>query len=71
MPSLFSLAGPTILVFQIWFVVDQYLLPFLLYATWASLAMMDLWERACRHGKVGDGVHSSCWYRWWAARGIC
>ncbi len=45
MPSLFSLAGPTT-VFQIWFVVYLYLLPFLLYATWASLAMMDLSERA-------------------------
>jgi hypothetical protein len=41
MPSLFSLAGPTT-IFQIWFVVYLYLLPFLLYATWASLAMMDL-----------------------------
>ena len=45
MPSLFSLANPKT-IFQVWFVVYLYLLPFLLYATWAALAMMDLSERA-------------------------
>ena len=44
MPSLFSVSAPANL-FQIWFVVYLYLLPFLLYATWASLALMDLSER--------------------------
>jgi len=45
MPSLFSFSAPLTL-FQVWFVVYLYLLPFLLYATWASLAMMDLSERS-------------------------
>ena len=39
MPSLFSLANP-MTAFQLWFVVYLYLVPFLLYATWASLAFM-------------------------------
>jgi hypothetical protein len=43
-PSLFSLARP-MTAFQVWFVVYIYLLPFLLYAAWASLAVMDLNER--------------------------
>jgi hypothetical protein len=44
MPSLFSVSAPATL-FQVWFVVYLYLLPFLLYASWASLAMMDLCGR--------------------------
>jgi hypothetical protein len=44
MPSMFSVSSPASL-FQVWFVVYLYLLPFLLYATWASLAIMDLCER--------------------------
>jgi hypothetical protein len=44
MPSMFSVSSPATL-FQVWFVVYLYLLPFLLYATWASLAIMDLCER--------------------------
>ena len=44
MPSMFSVSSPANL-FQVWFVVYLYLLPFLLYATWASLAIMDLSER--------------------------
>ena len=44
MPSMFSVSSPANL-FQVWFVVYLYLLPFLLYATWASLAIMDLCER--------------------------
>jgi hypothetical protein len=43
-PSMFSVSSPASL-FQVWFVVYLYLLPFLLYATWASLAIMDLCER--------------------------
>jgi hypothetical protein len=54
-PSLFSLAIP-ITAFQIWFVVYLYLLPFLLYATWASLAIMDLGERADDTGRVRWGA---------------
>jgi hypothetical protein len=42
--SLFSLARP-ITAFQVWFVVYLYLLPFLLYASWAAIALMDLSER--------------------------
>jgi len=45
MPSLFSLSHPATL-FQVWFVVYLYLSPFLLYATWTSLALMDLSQRA-------------------------
>jgi hypothetical protein len=43
MPSLFSMAGP-VTVFQVWFIVYVYLLPILLYATWASLSIMDIVE---------------------------
>jgi hypothetical protein len=44
MPSMFSVSSPATL-FQVWFVVYLYLLPFLLYASWASLSIMDLCER--------------------------
>ncbi len=44
MPSLFSLARP-MTAFQVWFVVYLYLLPFLLYAAWSTLAIIDLNER--------------------------
>lgn len=43
MPSLFSMTGP-VSVFQVWFIVYVYLLPILLYATWASLSIMDIIE---------------------------
>ena len=43
MNSPFSLASP-MTVFQVWFVVYVYLLPLLLYATWATLSLMDLAE---------------------------
>jgi hypothetical protein len=55
MPSLFSLSHPATL-FQVWFVVYLYLLPFLLYAAWSSLALMDLAERDDDGGRVGWGV---------------
>ena len=55
MPSPFSLALP-MTAFQIWFVVYLYLLPFLLYATWASLAFMDLGERLDEAGRIGWGA---------------
>ena len=55
MPSLFSLANPTT-PFQVWFVVYLYLLPFLLYAAWASLAVMDLAERANYSGRFAWGA---------------
>ena len=55
MPSLFSPAMP-ITAFQIWFVVYLYLLPFLLYATWASLAVMDLGERPDDTGRIRWGA---------------
>lgn len=42
--------------FQVWFVVYLYLLPFLLYATWASLAVMDLAERVDGPGRAGWGA---------------
>jgi hypothetical protein len=42
--------------FQIWFVVYLYLLPFLLYSTWASLAIMDLVERGDDSGRAGWGA---------------
>ncbi len=51
MPSLFSVSAPASL-FQVWFVVYLYLLPFLLYATWASLALMDLSERGSDSARV-------------------
>jgi hypothetical protein len=54
-PSLFSLAAP-MTAFQIWFVVYLYLLPFLLYATWASLAVMDLVERPDDSARAGWGA---------------
>jgi len=43
MPSLFSTAAP-MSAFQVWFVVYLYLLPFMLWAAWASLSVMDLIE---------------------------
>ena len=52
MPSLFSFSGP-ISVFQIWFTVYLYLAAFLLYAAWASLAMLDLGERTDTTGRMG------------------
>lgn len=55
MPSPFSLANPTT-AFQVWFVVYLYLVPFLLYASWASLAFMDLSERADGGGRAGWGA---------------
>jgi hypothetical protein len=55
MPSLFSVSHPASL-FQVWFVVYLYLLPFLLYATWASLAMMDLCERGDDSAPLGWGA---------------
>jgi len=54
-PSLFSLANP-MTPFQVWFVVYLYLLPFLLYAAWASLAVMDLAQRANEPGRVAWGA---------------
>jgi hypothetical protein len=42
--------------FQLWFVVYLYLLPFLLYAAWATLALMDLGERAGDAGRVRWGM---------------
>ena len=68
MPSLFSFANPTT-AFQIWFVLYLYLLPFLLYATWGSLAIMDLAERADAAARIGWGTFvilvpllGSAWY---------
>ncbi len=55
MPSLFSPALP-MTAFQIWFVVYLYLLPFLLYSTWASLAIMDLVERGDDSGRAAWGA---------------
>lgn len=55
MPSLFSLANPTT-AFQVWFVVYLYLVPLLLYASWASLAFMDLSERVDGTGRTGWGA---------------
>lgn len=43
MTSLFSLSSPAT-PFQMWFVVYAYLLPVLLYATWAGLSLIDLAE---------------------------
>lgn len=45
MPSLFSVSSPAT-VFQWWFVVYLYVLPFMLYASWAALSVMDMNERA-------------------------
>ena len=52
MPSPFSLANP-MTAFQVWFVVYLYLVPFLLYAAWASLAFMDLGERPDAGARAG------------------
>jgi len=54
-PSLFSFATPTT-AFQIWFVLYLYLLPFLLYAAWACLAIMDLSQRAQDAGRARWGA---------------
>ena len=43
MPSLFSMSGP-VTMFQVWFIVYVYMLPILLYATWAGLSLMDMAE---------------------------
>ena len=74
MPSLFSLANPPSL-FQVWFVVYLYLLPFLLYAAWASLALMDLCERDQDSARLGWGAFvilvplvGGAWYLLGAAR---
>ena len=45
MPSLFSVSSPAT-AFQWWFVVYLYVLPFMLYASWAALSLLDLNERA-------------------------
>jgi hypothetical protein len=55
MPSPFSLAVP-LTAFQVWFVYFLYLLPCLLYATWASIAMMDLSERAQGADRIAWGA---------------
>ncbi len=55
MPSLFSVSAPANL-FQVWFIVYLYLLPFLLYATWASLALMDLNERGSDRARAAWGA---------------
>jgi hypothetical protein len=49
---MFSIAAPANL-FQVWFVVYIYLLPFLLYAAWASLALMDLDELREHPARIG------------------
>lgn len=74
MPSLFSLARP-MTAFQAWFVVYLYLLPFLLYAAWASLAIIDLNERrdASRRLRWGAFIMlvplvGSAWYLLTAAK---
>jgi uncharacterized membrane protein YhaH (DUF805 family) len=73
-PSLFSLSNP-LTAFQIWFVVYLYLLPFLLYAAWTALAVMDLGERVDDAGRVGWGAFvilvplvGGAWYLLTAAR---
>jgi hypothetical protein len=73
-PSMFSVSAPAS-IFQIWFVVYLYLLPFLLYATWASLAMMDLCERGKESTRLGVSVFvilvpwlGGAWYLLSAAR---
>jgi hypothetical protein len=73
-PSMFSVSAPASL-FQIWFVVYLYLLPFLLYATWASLAMMDLCERGKESVHLGVSAFvilvpwlGGAWYLLSAAR---
>ena len=76
MPSLFSVSAPASL-FQVWFVVYLYLLPFLLYATWASLALMDLNERDGESARVAWGAFvilvpllGGAWYLLASARTI-
>ncbi len=76
MPSLFSVSTPATL-FQIWFTVYLYLLPFLLYATWASLALMDLSERSGEPARVAWGAFvilvpllGGAWYLLGSARTI-
>ncbi len=41
MPSLFSLSSP-VTTYQVWFVVYVYLLPIMLYASWAALSIMAM-----------------------------
>jgi hypothetical protein len=74
MPSLFSVAAPANL-FQVWFLVYLYLLPFLLYAAWASLAMMDICKRGADSSRVRWGTFvilvpwlGGAWYLLGAAR---
>ncbi len=50
MPSLFSVNSPAT-AFQWWFVVYLYVLPFMLYASWAALSLLDLNERAAQGGR--------------------
>ncbi len=76
MPSLFSVSTPATL-FQIWVTVYLYLLPFLLYATWASLALMDLSERGGEPARVAWGAFvilvpllGGAWYLLGSARTI-
>jgi len=45
MPSLFTVSNPAT-AFQWWFVVFIYVLPFMLYASWAALSLLDLDARA-------------------------
>jgi hypothetical protein len=74
MPSLFSVSNPAS-VFQIWFVVYLYLLPFALYAVWASLAVMDLSGQGGGAARVAWGAFvilvpllGGAWYLLGAAR---
>jgi len=55
MPSLFSVSSPAT-AFQWWFVVFIYVLPLLLYASWAALSLLDLDER----GRSGEPA-SAAW----------
>lgn len=55
MPSMFSMSSPASL-FQVWFVVYIYLLPFMLYATWATLSLMDLNESGADSRRMGWGA---------------
>jgi hypothetical protein len=73
-PSLFSLARP-MTAFQVWFVVYLYLLPFLLYAAWSTLAIIDLNERTDDSSKLRWGalitlvpLVGSAWYLLGAAK---
>ncbi len=49
MPSLFSVSSPAT-AFQWWFVVYLYVLPFMLYASWAALSILDLNEQSTKGG---------------------